>query len=293
MECHDRKDPLQTDVHGYGGMTPKVSIVFTAYNAEQFIETSVSAALAQDYANFEVVVVDDGSTDSTERICKGVLDPRFRYIKKDRIGRSQALNEAISLAEGDFIAINDVDDLSFPFRLSYVMRLFENKPALLLIGTEVETTEEFLRELPEGTHGEDDFHKDQLSIVSKKQLYLGSPFAHSTVVFRKDAWRKAEGYNEKLEMCVDFDFYLRIARLGDVGQLPRKTVIRFINRNSFYMTKKTSVFLKTSFAMKEQFRRDLQLPLWLKLYDLKFLIKYSARLIKQRCIYNSLVSKES
>src|SRR5208283_6090399 len=100
---------------------PKVSIVFTTYNDERYIGASVSAALAQDYSNFEVVVVDDGSTDSTEGVFKGISDTRLRYMKRDRMGRSAALNEAIAQAEGDFIAINDADDLSFPFRLSYVM----------------------------------------------------------------------------------------------------------------------------------------------------------------------------
>lgn len=60
---------------------PSVSIIITAYNAERFIRTTVSAALNQDYPNYEVIVLDDGSEDRTETICKSLTDPRLRYIK--------------------------------------------------------------------------------------------------------------------------------------------------------------------------------------------------------------------
>lgn len=62
---------------------PKVSIVFTAYNEERYIGASVSAALAQDYPDFEVIVVDDGSTDSTEGVCKRISDARLRFVKRE------------------------------------------------------------------------------------------------------------------------------------------------------------------------------------------------------------------
>jgi glycosyltransferase involved in cell wall biosynthesis len=271
MECPDRNDHLQTDLYGYNGVTPKVSIIFTAFNAEQYIEASVSAALAQDYNNFEVVVVDDGSTDLTERVCRGISDSRLIYLKRERMGRCAALNEAISQASGDFIAINDADDLSFPFRLSYVMNSFVTAPSLLLVGTSEASTNEFLRELPVGDHGEDGKPGGPLTILSKDCLYRGMPFVHSTTIFTKNAWRRVGGYNEKLTICVDYDFVLRVARIGDIGFLPKKTVLLFINRSSFYRTKNTIVYLKTLFDLKKQFRRDYRISLKVRVQDLMYL----------------------
>ena len=75
---------------------PMVSIVITAYNAERFIGACINAALEQTYPNFEVLVVDDGSTDGTAQICSSVADPRFRYVTWGRLGRPKALNAGIA-----------------------------------------------------------------------------------------------------------------------------------------------------------------------------------------------------
>jgi len=253
----------------------RVSIVFPTYNNARFIGASVSAALAQDYSNFEVVVVDDGSTDATEGVLKAIPDTRLRYIKRDRrMGQSAALNEAISQTNGDFIAINDADDLSFPFRLSYVMDSFITGSPPLLVGTNHASANEFCPELPAYNQCEDKTSEGFLTILNKENLYRGTPFAHSSMVFTKDAWHRAGGYNERLSICIDFDFVLRVARLGDIGYLPRKTVLIFFNRNSFYRTKKTSVYLKTLFAVKKQFRRDFRVPLRVRVQDLLYLREF-------------------
>lgn len=253
---------------------PKVSIVFTTYNAEKFIWTSLSAALAQDYHNFEVIVLDDGSDDATEDICRGISDSRLRYIKRDRIGRSAALNEAISLSTGDYIAINDADDLSFPFRLSVVMGAFMANKSLLLIGTDVIATDEFMSVLPEYKQCDNQGENSEITILNKELLYRAMPFAHSTVIFNKDAWHRVGGYDVNYTICIDYEFLLRIARHGEVGRLSSKTVVLFNDINSFYRSKKTSTYLKTLFFIKKQFRRDYKIPIKVRLRDVKYLKEY-------------------
>jgi len=219
-------------------------------------------------------VVDDGSVDSTDSVCKGISDRRLRYLKRNRIGRSAALNEAISQATGEFIAINDADDLSFPFRISYVMGSFAVLPSLLLVGTNCASTNQFLQELPARNQCDDERQKGSLAILNKERLYRGMPFAHSTAVFRKDAWLRAGGYNESLGICVDYDFVLHVARLGDIGYLPKSTVLFLNNRSSFFQTKKTSAYLKTLFAIKKEFRRDFKMPLRFRVLDLRYLTEF-------------------
>src|SRR5262245_3813558 len=108
--------------------TPLVSIVITAYNAERYIGACIQAALAQNYPNFEVLVVDDGSTDTTAKICSSVSDSRFHYMTWGRLGRPKALNAGVAAAKGDYIAINDADDLSLPHRLQYSMDFVQQHP---------------------------------------------------------------------------------------------------------------------------------------------------------------------
>ena len=204
---------------------PKVSIVITAYNAERFIKASLLAALAQDYPNFEVVMVDDGSTDSTESISKTIHDSRLRYFRKERIGRSRALNEAISLAKGRYIAINDADDLSFPSRIGYTVKYFRLDPKTALLGTSYEEASQFLDELPESALDQVTEAEDVPALVSPSRLYRSMPFAHSTIVFSKESWQRVGGYDEQLSICVDYDFILRVAQFGKIGLLPKETIL--------------------------------------------------------------------
>lgn len=173
--------------------------------------------------------------------------------------------------------------MSFPFRLSYVMGSFASRPSVLLVGTNWESTNEFLPELPACYQCENDSCERLLTILSKERLYRGMPFTDASTVFRKDAWRKAGGYNESLDICLDYDFVLRVARLGDIGYLPEKTVLIFINPNSYFRSKKTSVYLKTLFAIKKQFRCDFRMPLRVRVHDLIFLKRHiMPKLINRR-----------
>src|SRR5262249_25775831 len=128
--------------------TPQVSIVITAYNAERYIGACINAALGQTYPNFEVLVVDDGSTDNTADICRAVTDPRFRYLTWGRAGRPKALNAGIAAAKGEYIAINDADDLSFPYRLQCAMEFYQRHPDVAIIGTAYYETDHFLSRIP-------------------------------------------------------------------------------------------------------------------------------------------------
>ena len=125
-------------------------LLITAYNAEPFIRASIAAALCQQYSNYEVIVVDsDGSVDRTEAICRDFThDPRFRYLKRNRIGRSQALNEGITASEGSYIAINDADDLSMPHRLGCATRFLQAHPEAALVATNYVTTHNFRESIP-------------------------------------------------------------------------------------------------------------------------------------------------
>ena len=142
---------------------PSVSIVMTAYNSAATIKAAIDAALGQNYPTFEIVVLDDGSTDETEPICRSFTDPRLRYLKRQRIGRPKALNEAILSAQGDYIAINDADDLSHPFRLQHSMTVMNAHPEVAIMGTNYWKTSQCL------------FSIHKIGILQKTKPYLSQP----------------------------------------------------------------------------------------------------------------------
>jgi glycosyltransferase involved in cell wall biosynthesis len=199
---------------------PKVAIVITAHNAERYIGACARAALAQTYPNFEVVIVDDGSMDGTERVCRSIKDPRIRYVSKGRIGRQKALNEGVAAANAEFIAINDADDLSLPHRLSYTMDFLRKHENTALVGTGFLTTAEFVESLPQGVlSGLSDRDREPIYWPSRITLYRRNVFTHSTVMFRKRTWQQIGGYDEDLTLSEDYDFYLRAMQCGPVALL--------------------------------------------------------------------------
>ncbi|MCG3117430.1 MAG: glycosyltransferase [Candidatus Manganitrophus sp. SA1] len=247
---------------------PEISIVMAAYNAASFISASLTAALAQNHRSFEVIVVDDGSSDATEQICGKINDPRLRYLRRDRIGFPSALNEGISLARGRYIAINDADDLSLPHRLSYVVAFFKAHPDVAVTATAYAKTSEFHQSVPEGVFSPGEVENSSPVWIPASRLYRGNPFVHSTLVFPKSIWESAGRYDEKLSMCVDYDFVLRAARFGRVVLLPGRTVLWYTNPTSFFKKKSTQEYRDTLTAVKVRARRLLNLPFWVRLYDM-------------------------
>ena len=90
------------------------SIIIPTYNRADFILNALNSVFAQTYKNFEVIVVDDGSTDNTEALLKGMKDPRFIYIKKENKERAAARNAGVRMAQGEYITFLDSDDLLYP-----------------------------------------------------------------------------------------------------------------------------------------------------------------------------------
>lgn len=118
--------------------TPLISVLIPLYNCSNYIESSIFSILNQSYDNVEVIIVNDGSTDESEQIVKNIQDNRIRYYKnKANIGYNQTMNRLFDLANGDFIAMQDADDISLPQRFEKQLKAFESQPELAVVGTNV------------------------------------------------------------------------------------------------------------------------------------------------------------
>ncbi|ALA61146.1 glycosyltransferase family 2 protein [Nitrospira moscoviensis] len=261
---------------------PMVSIIMTTYNAERFIKASVLAALAQDYPNFEVVVVDDGSTDRTAAICEEIHDPRLRVHRAERIGRSRALNKAVELARGEYIANNDADDLSFTYRLSYVMKFARLQADVAFIGTPAVPTQTFVDHIAaESVPPEESSEDTQGNVVwpSRITVFRRNLFNHSTLVYPKTVWRLMGGYDEGLDMCEDYDFYLRAMQFGRAAILPKPTVVWLTESGGYFRKKSMADYLKTMNLIKRRAYRLLNLPLWMRPYHALWTQVYKAGIL--------------
>lgn len=108
---------------------PNISVILPAYNAERFLKEAIDSILAQTYTNFELIVLNDGSTDRTEEIILSYNDPRIRYVKNEtNLKLIKTLNKGIDLAKGKYIARMDADDISLPTRLEKEVKYMEEHP---------------------------------------------------------------------------------------------------------------------------------------------------------------------
>ena len=112
---------------------PKVSINIPCFNSEKYIAETLQSVLSQTFEDFEIILVNDGSTDKTEEIIKTFSDPRIKYYYQKNMGLGNTRNRQLALSSGDFIAFLDHDDIWLPTKLEKQIPLFENQPKVGLV----------------------------------------------------------------------------------------------------------------------------------------------------------------
>lgn len=187
---------------------PKVSVILTIYNGEKYFDRAIPGILAQDFDDFEFVIVDDGSTDSTPELLAelSARDSRVKLLTGGRMGRRAALNYGIENAVGEYIAIQDIDDISYPERLSLQVDFLDKHPEVAVVGgyyqlIDENRDEKYVRMPP----------LDHQALINAMCKYI--PFAHTLVTMRKKAWQDVNGYPES-DNIIDLRMWIAIAEKG-------------------------------------------------------------------------------
>ena len=125
---------------------PKVSVVMSVYNGERYLSEAIESILQQTFTDFEFIIVDDGSTDGTGSILGNCTDSSIVHLRnRENIGLTRALNRGLEVASGEFVARQDVDDVSFPSRLARQVSYLEKNPSVGVLGTQMEMVDESKR----------------------------------------------------------------------------------------------------------------------------------------------------
>ncbi len=195
---------------------PRVSVVLSVFNGEAFLAESIESLLVQSFRDFELIVIDDGSTDRTSEILHGFDDPRVRTLRnRSNLGLTPSLNRGLSEARGEFIARQDADDVSEPDRLQRQLDFFHRNPEVVLAGSWYKEIDESGREIQEVQ-----LPSDPLGL--RWALLLYCPFAHSSVMWRKSPVQDfVGGYDERLDYATDHEFWNRIAARFPVSNVKR------------------------------------------------------------------------
>jgi len=191
---------------------PRVAVVLAVYNGEKYLAEAVHSVLAQTFADFELVVIDDGSTDRTAEILAGFRDPRVRVIRfPENRGLVTALNTGIQESQSELIARMDADDVCVPQRFERQVEFLDGHPDAGLCGT---WTQGF---------GED------TSLMRppveperiRARLFFGWAMDHPSIMMRRELFdRHALAYDDRFRHVEDFDFFIRAAEVTKLANLP-------------------------------------------------------------------------
>ncbi len=200
----------------------KISVVIPTYNRSQTLTRAIKSVLAQTYQDFDLWIVDDGSTDSTEQLVKSFSAEHSAifYLKQDNKGVSAARNFGVSKSSGDWIAFLDSDDEWLPNRLESQVRMIEANPELPLIHGEEIWVRKGKRVNPKFIHQKFGGHIFEKCLP----LCLISP---SASLIRRDVLSEVGGFDEDYVVCEDYDLWLKITSLYPVGFISDPIIVKY------------------------------------------------------------------
>lgn len=199
---------------------PYVSVIIPTYNRKDFLCRALGSVFDQKYRDFEIIVIDDGSTDGTSEL--GILnDKRVRFYGfNENCGVSKARNTGVDLSAGEWIAFLDSDDVWMSQKLFEQVKWAQTNPDINILQTQEIWIRDGKRVNPPKTHlkqGGDIFR------ISLDRCMI----TPSSVMIKRDFFLKIGGFNESIPACEDYDLWLRISRSNPVGLVDKNLLIRY------------------------------------------------------------------
>lgn len=249
---------------------PLVSVVIPTYNGAKYITRAVYGILNQTFTDFELLIIDDGSTDNTLEVLSVIKDSRIRVYQNDQNrGVAYTRNRGIELARGDFLAVNDVDDYSYPQRLEMQIKFLLSHPSYWAVGASAKRIKQDRR------HNIWEYPKNDEEI--RCRLFWGASFVNSTALFNL-LRLKQNGlcYSLEFEVAEDYDLFEKISRIGKLANID-EILIEYQVRNDGLTLSKDKLMKKSAFSicLRQIEHLDVQLTeveeeLFFKLYTYTF-----------------------
>lgn len=193
----------------------KLSIVLPVFNGGDYLKAAIESILNQTFTNFELIILNDGSTDESIKVIKHFAEKDSRIVVVDRENRGlvATLNQGVQLARADLIARMDADDVSMPARLKIQYEFMLNNPDIVAAGTGYmlvdERSNKIRKFLPEVSN----------EVLQVQALRASTPICHPTAIFRKREFLSVGGYREEAMLAEDLDLWLRIGEQGNIGNV--------------------------------------------------------------------------
>jgi len=217
------------------GQAPLVSIVLPVYNGEKYLTASLDSVIAQTYQNWELVIINDGSTDDTENLILNYQDKRIKYLPNDsNRGIIFSLNRGLQESGGVYIARLDADDIALPYRIAKQVEFLSENLDYAMCGSYFQTIDSngrLLKNVAFPANNRD----------AQSYLLLHNCFCHSAIMMRSNIAKELK-YDEKFQVCEDYDLWYRISRTGKILNLPVFATMYRVHDNNMSTRKSEIMF---------------------------------------------------
>ena len=198
-------------------MKTSVSVIITTYNRREFVKEAVESVLKQDFLDYEIIVVDDGSTDGTKEVLQKYNN--VHYFFQENQGVSRARNQGLKLAQGKFISFLDSDDLWQPNKLFIQITAMEKNPEISVTYTDEIWVRRGKRVNPRQKH------KKYSGWIFERCLPL-CIISPSSVMLRQQVFEEVGVFDEDLPVCEDYDLWLRISARFPILFINEKLIVK-------------------------------------------------------------------
>ncbi len=229
---------METNLTSASTAIPEVSVLMTCYNAASTIQESVNSIITQTFTNWELVLVDNCSTDNSLTVVKNLNDDRIKIVALDKNhGRTPALAVALENARAEFVAILDADDISSQDRLQQQFDFLINNENILVVGS-------WYRNIDQHGNLINEVRTPTTSVDVMRRMASDNPIVNSSAMFRRQSAQSVGGYNQKYLYAQDFALWLALAKIGELAILPKfltdirrvKSSLSSISSNSLVLT---------------------------------------------------------
>jgi glycosyltransferase involved in cell wall biosynthesis len=200
--------------------TPLITVLLPVYNGGPLLDEAIHSILSQTFSDFELLVIDDGSTDNSHSRAAAFRDPRIRILRNQtNIGLTRSLNRGLAEARGEYVARQDADDISLPDRFAAQVEFLRMNSNVVLVGTSAMRIDAKGAKI--GTNDMPTTHE-----TIRWASLVDNPFLHTSVMFRRAVvQQECGGYDEEYSVCQDYALWTRLAAKHRVANLPERLVL--------------------------------------------------------------------
>jgi glycosyltransferase involved in cell wall biosynthesis len=229
-----------------------ISVLMPVYNGQRYVAEAIRSVLAQTFQDFELIIVDDGSTDRTPKILALFEreDRRVRLISRPNTGIVGALNDALNAAEAPLLARMDADDVCTPQRFARQLAYMNEHPECVALGGRVVGTDPYGLVLFRSEHKltHEEIERELLNGV-------GWAIVHPAAMMRTDAVRKVGGYRQEFQWVEDLDLFLRLAEIGRLANLQDELLLYRQHTESVNRTRSAEQAKLADGCVRDAYRR--------------------------------------